>query len=164
MMNIYEIDSRIVELVDPETGEIQDLAALDELQMKRSQKIDNLIKLYQNCADDEAMIDEEIARLERRQEAFRRRTEQVKSYLDHVLGGVGYRGTTATIYYRNVESIQVSDEKAFREWAVKNGHDDLLAKPTPPKPCKTNIRKLLQAGENIPYCSVEAKNIMSIRG
>ena len=41
-MTIYEIDNRIAELVDPETGELLDYEAFAELQMEREAKIENM--------------------------------------------------------------------------------------------------------------------------
>ena len=41
-MNIYEIDKAILECVDEETGEILDFDRLEELQMARDEKIENI--------------------------------------------------------------------------------------------------------------------------
>ena len=40
-MNLYEIDKAILACIDPETGELLDEAALEDLQMERTQKIKN---------------------------------------------------------------------------------------------------------------------------
>ena len=41
-MTIYEIDQAIMECVDFETGEIIDTEQLDELQMERDTKLENV--------------------------------------------------------------------------------------------------------------------------
>ncbi len=47
-MTLYEIDKAITDLADPETGEITDFEALDNLQMARDQKIENIACYYKN--------------------------------------------------------------------------------------------------------------------
>ena len=54
-MNLYEIDQEIMNCVDMETGEIIDPARLDELQMDRDIKIENIACWIKNLyADAEA--------------------------------------------------------------------------------------------------------------
>ena len=45
-MTIYDIDSAIAALVDPETGELGDYEAFQRLQLAREAKIENLALLY----------------------------------------------------------------------------------------------------------------------
>ena len=45
-MNLYEIDAAITALVDPETGEVSDFDAFDQLSMARDQKIENLSLIH----------------------------------------------------------------------------------------------------------------------
>lgn len=64
-MNLYEIDAAIMACIDEETGEITDPAKLDELDMTRDQKIEN-IALYIKDLRAEASaikVDEAGARL-----------------------------------------------------------------------------------------------------
>ena len=42
MASIYEIDQAIMACVDPETGEILDMEALEQLQIDRTQKAENV--------------------------------------------------------------------------------------------------------------------------
>ena len=41
-MSIYDIDDAILSIVDMETGEIEDEKRFDELQMERTQKVENI--------------------------------------------------------------------------------------------------------------------------
>lgn len=41
-MNLYEIDSKILECIDMETGELIDAEMLDKLSMERTEKIENV--------------------------------------------------------------------------------------------------------------------------
>lgn len=47
-MNLYEIDKAILACIDPETGELIDEAALQDLQMERTQKIKNVALWLKN--------------------------------------------------------------------------------------------------------------------
>ena len=61
-MTIYEIDSRIAELLDPDTGELLDYEAFAALQMEREAKIENMALWYKDLsAEAKAIRDEEKA-------------------------------------------------------------------------------------------------------
>ena len=51
-MNLYEIDAAITALVDPETGEVSDFDAFDQLSMARDQKIENMALYYKKLVAD----------------------------------------------------------------------------------------------------------------
>ena len=59
-MNIYQIDQEILNLVDPETGEIMDWEAFDALQMAREAKIENVACWYKNLVAEAAAIRQEV--------------------------------------------------------------------------------------------------------
>ena len=58
-MTIYEIDNRIAELVDPETGELLDYEAFAELAMEREAKIENMALWYKDLTAEAKAIREE---------------------------------------------------------------------------------------------------------
>lgn len=41
-MNLYEINSQILGCIDPETGEVMDIDQLEELNMAKAEKVDNI--------------------------------------------------------------------------------------------------------------------------
>nr|DAH95233.1 MAG TPA: hypothetical protein [Caudoviricetes sp.] len=41
-MNLYEINKQILDCIDPETGEIVFLDKLEELNLKKAEKVDNV--------------------------------------------------------------------------------------------------------------------------
>ena len=49
-MTLYEIDAALAALMDPETGEIADIAAFEQLQMDRQTKIENVALWRKNLA------------------------------------------------------------------------------------------------------------------
>lgn len=84
---LWKIDdriSRIIEadgnLVDPETGEVVDL---DALQMERKEKIENIIKAIQRFKAQCVALDAAIKDMSSRADAKKKKMEWLKSYLAH---------------------------------------------------------------------------------
>ena len=61
-MTLYDIDRQIEDLIDPETGEITDYAALDALSMTRNEKIRQIVYVRRNALADLNAVGEEIIR------------------------------------------------------------------------------------------------------
>ena len=53
-MNLYEINSQILDCVDPETGEVMDIDRLEELNMAKAEKVDNIACWVKNLEADVA--------------------------------------------------------------------------------------------------------------
>lgn len=90
MPTLYELDAKIRDFpfeVDPDTGELLNVAALDALKMERNQKLENIACFYKNVSADAAAIKAEEAALKKRREALERTAERLKSYLADSLGG-----------------------------------------------------------------------------
>ena len=51
-MTLYEIDSRLEALVDPETGEIADFETFEALDMERNRKLENMACWIKNMKAD----------------------------------------------------------------------------------------------------------------
>ena len=80
-MTLYEIDKAITDLADPETGEITDFEALDNLQMARDQKIENIACYYKNLVSDAEAIKAEKEALAERQKVAENKAARLKEYL-----------------------------------------------------------------------------------
>ena len=113
-MRLYEIDARIDECFDPETGEILDMEALEKLEMEREAKITNVACAYKNYkAEADALKGEKMA-FEKRQKAAEAKMESCKRFLDHAMGGMKFKNERCSISYRKSESVEVS-ENAINE-------------------------------------------------
>ena len=86
-MTLYEIDKAITDLADPETGEITDFEALDNLQMARDQKIENIACYYKNLVSDAEAIKAEKEALAERQKVAENKAARLKEYLSYALHG-----------------------------------------------------------------------------
>lgn len=100
--------------------------------------------------------------LKEQEKIFKKRKEQkensinkLKEYLLNAMNTTNIKKidrVQAKINIRNnAESVQISDENAYKQWALKNNKD--LLKFTP-EVSKTNIKSALQNGSEIPYCSL----------
>lgn len=161
-MNLYEIDERLAacvtlpdgQVVDVETGEIIDTAALDALQMERSTKIENLGCWIKNeLAYAEALKAEKQA-LAARQAAAEHKAEQLKQYLSGVLNGEKFKTPRVAISWRKSTSIVVADWHKLPE--------DML-RYKDPEPDKSAIKSALALGKVVPGCSLVAKNNIQVK-
>ena len=161
-MNLYEIDERLAacvtqpdgQVVDVETGEIIDTAALDALQMERSTKIENLGCWIKNeLAYAEALKAEKQA-LEARQAAATRKAEQLKQYLSEFLNGEKFKTPRVAISWRKSTGVSVGD------WHLIP--DDLL-RYKDPEPDKSAIKSAIQLGRAVPGCALAEKNNIQIK-
>ena len=162
-MKIYEIDQAIEGLmsqVDEETGEILfDPEKLEELQMERDQKVENLGLFIKNASSDvKALRDEEKALADRRK-VLEKRVERAKEYLEFVLKGEKFQTTRVVISYRTSTRVDV-DEK-FLAWAKKKAKNLLRIKE--PEADKVAIGALLKSGEKVPHACLVSETSMTIK-
>lgn len=158
-MTLYEINQQIEEAyynsIDPETGEIiGDLSSLDELQIAREEKIENLCLLYKNWKSDAEAIKVEIQNLQIRQKGCEKQAERLKKYLADNLQGEVFKTARVAVSYRRSTSVNVTNL-----WAIPEEY----LKMEDPKPIKTEIAKALKAGKEITGAELVESQSMSIR-
>lgn len=161
MSTLYEINEQILRcvkdgdmVVDTETGEVIDAAALDALQMEWEEKMTNIGKCYLNLmAEAEALREREISMAERRR-AKTNKAGQLKAYMDMNLAGKKYECTDFKASYRKSQAVEVTD-------AEKIPAPYLIIQE--PKVDKAGIKKALKAGEEVPGCKLVERNNLSIR-
>ena len=76
-MSLYHIDQAILALVDPETGEIMDGEAFDQLQMERETKLENIALWIKNLKAENAAIRQEEKALAERRKAGENKVERI---------------------------------------------------------------------------------------
>jgi len=155
-MNIYEIDDAITSLVDPETGEIRDFDAFQDLQMQRGDKIENMALWVKDLdADAKALREEENALAERRR-AAEGKAARLKQYLAQILSGEKFTTPRAAISWRKSAAVELDSE--FLSWARVHAMD--LLRFNDPVPDKTAIKELLKSGHPVEHAQlVETQNI-----
>ena len=116
-MNIYEIEQAILNLVDPETGEITDFEALDNLTIARDEKIENVALWIKNLVAEAKAIREEEKSLAERRKAAENKAESLEKYLEQTLSGEKFSTAKVAISYRKSTAVNIADEETFAKTA-----------------------------------------------
>lgn len=161
-MNLYKIDMAIMEAfekaVDAETGEILDEAAfaeLDNLQMMRDEKIEGLLLWIKNLtADAEALKREKMA-FEERQRSVNKRIESLKRYVISAIAGQKFRTDRVAVSWRRSKVTEYDGD-------VELLPEDCISRK-PPEVNKTELKKLLETGVEIPGARIIEKRNMIIK-
>lgn len=161
-MNLYKIDMAITEAfekaVDAETGEILDEAAfteLDNLQMMRDEKIEGLLLWIKNLtADAEALKREKMA-FEERQRSVNKRIESLKRYVIRAIAGQKFRTDRVAVSWRKSKVTEYDGD-------VELLPEDCISRK-PPEVNKTELKKLLETGVEIPGARIIEKQNMIIK-
>lgn len=158
-MSIYEIDESITSLVDMETGEIEDEKRYDELQMERTQKIENIGCYYKNLVAEAKAMKEEEANLAQRRKAVENKAERIKSLLVYALKGKKFESPKVRCGYRKAKSVQVDD--SFVAWAREHADDLLTYKE--PAPNRKAIKEALEDGREIEHAEIVTNESLQVK-
>lgn len=158
-MSIYEIDDSILSLVDMETGEIEDIARFDELQMERTQKVENIGCYYKNLVAEAKAMKEEEANLAQRRKAVENKAERIKNLLIYALNGKKFESPKVRCSYRKAKSVQVDND--FVAWAQEHADDLLTFKE--PTPNKTAIKAALEGGREIEHAEIVTNERLQVK-
>lgn len=138
MASLYEIDRRILALVDEETGEITDFEQLDKLQLERDDKIENIALWIKNLKSDEESYKAEKQAFEERQAKQKR--ESLERYLSAALNGEKFKTAKVECSFRKSQRVEVDD--------VASLPDEFL-KYKDPEADKTAIKEAIKEGKEI---------------
>lgn len=156
-MKLYEVNQAIEDifslLVDPETGEVIPdealLAQLESLQMERNRILEYLAKLVLNTRSQVSELKEEEKRLKERRAMLERKDDRLMAILDRECHGEKTDCGVATICYRKTTKVDVRDDATAISWLMENDHPQCYRVPAP-EISKTEIKKLLAAGTEVP--------------
>lgn len=158
-MTLYEIDSQIFDLFDPETGELLDYDAFEQLSMERDRKIENTALYVKNLRADVAAIAEEEKALAERRRRLQKRADGLCGYLSMSMAGAPYTSPKCDVAWRLSERTEISDKAAVMAWALSHGHAECV-KEIEPEISLSAVKTLLKAGEAIPGAALtKMKNI-----
>ena len=161
-MTIYEIDNRIAELVDPETGELLDYEAFASLQMERDAKIENMALWYKDLTAEAKAIREEEKALAERRKSAENKAERLKGYLDEALAGESYKSAKVAVSYRRSKAVELADESAVINELESSGRGDCIYY-TAPRVNKVALARLLKDGGAVPGAELVERSNIQIR-
>lgn len=148
-MNLYDIDHAILDCVDEETGEILDFDRLNELQMEREQKIENVACWAKNTQEYIESIKREKKRLDECKTKAEKQLERQKVWLRDALSGQKMTTAKVVVSFRKSESVNVLDEKKIPA--------AYMAEKISVAPDKTAIKEALKSGLKVPGAELESK-------
>jgi hypothetical protein len=152
MANLYEIDQGILACIDLDTGEVIDPDRLENLQMERSQKIENVCLWVKNLLSDAEAIKAEKDALADREAKCRKKADDLKKWLAFALEGQKFSTARCAVSFRRSEKVEVLDEDRIpRAYMVET---------VSYKPDKQLIKEVLKDGQEISGCRlVESQNV-----
>lgn len=154
MATLYEINEKILNCVDMETGEIIDEEKLEELQMAFDDKVEGIALWIKNLMSDAAAIKSEKDRLAERQKVCENKAKNLKEYLSVFLGGQKFKTAKVSISYRKTETVNVFD--------VKKIPNEYL-KIKDPEPDKMEIKSAIKSGKIIDGAEILVNQNMQIK-
>jgi hypothetical protein len=154
-MNIYQIDKELMDLIDPETGELKDELAFEELQMERDRKIENVALWWKNEQADVAAIKAEIAALAARRDSHMKTADRLEKYLADALKGDQFETPKVAVKWRASSSVEVYSMDELPEQFYKT--------VTSYSPDKTAIKDALKMGEEVPGAVIISKQNIQIK-
>lgn len=126
MNTLYELDAKIAELldtgfemscIDAETGEIDETQLaiyLEQLQLDRKTKIDNIAVYVKNLEAEADAIKAEEKKLKERREAKERKAERLKNYIKTSMmlqGETKFESARVSMALRNSKAVVVDENK-----------------------------------------------------
>ena len=153
-MNLYEIEAAIMDCIDEETGEIIDPVLLDELEMDRDTKIEQIALGIKNLTAEAEAIKKEKQALANRQSVAERKVEGLKRYLSGYLDGAKYKSPKVAISWRKSEAVEVDDILTLPEEFLR--YKELEVN-------KTDLKAALQLGMEIPGARLVQRQNIQIR-
>ena len=162
-MNLFEINSAIENFdfqVDEETGEILNISDLDNLELEKNTKIENIALFIKNLKANEKALDDEYKAMYARKKATVNKRQSLEKYLAKALDCNKFETPKCKLSFR--KSTQVDVDEDFINWALKN-RPELVKTDIVQKPIKKDIMKALKDNEELEHCSLRYENNLQIK-
>lgn len=115
-------------------------------------KAENIAVYIKNMNAEIEAIKKEQAILKKRREAFENSVDRLKAHLLYSMNAIGLKKIdmprARLAVRKNAESLVVDDELGFIKWAQENA--DELLKYSTPEIRKTDAKRMVQAGHELP--------------
>lgn len=152
MPTLYEIDKEITSCVDADTGEIIDPQRLEELQMERERKIENVALWIKNLKADLVAYKSEKEAFAEREKQTKAKIYSLSNWLTDALDGQKFNTRKVEISFRKSESVNITDEKIIPSEYIRTKIETA--------PDKTAIKEALKNNIQIPGAAlIQNKNI-----
>ena len=161
-MKLYEINEAIenciANITDPETGEIigeqADFDLLDNLQMERVGKIEQIALWVKNLNADAAALKAEKDAFAAREKAAKNKAESLKQYLSYALCGEPFKTDRCAVSFRKSEQIKIDEGAEIPEEYLKYKEPDVD---------KTALKKAVKNGLAVKGVEIVEKQNLQIK-
>ncbi len=153
-MNLFEIEKEILSCIDMETGEIIDIEKLDQLEMDRERKIENIALWIKNLLSDAEALKVQKQIFADRQKAAENKAESLKKYLSAYLDGQKFSTDKVAVSFRKTSSVNITDMSKIPETFLK------FAEPTVDKMA---IKNAIKAGDTVSGAEVVESSSIFIK-
>ena len=124
-MNLYEIDSAILDCVDVETGEIFDEDKFEELSLTRDAKIENICLWIKNLKAEAEALKAEKDAFAARQKAAENKMNSLKKYISNYLEGTAFESAKVKVSFRASEALDIEEGADIPEEYLKPKEPDI---------------------------------------
>ena len=157
MANLYELVQAIAtyEMQFDEDGVWLNEQELEELNLARDEKVENILLWVKNLKAEAKAIREEEKALADRRRAMENKVDHLMDYVALGLDGEKFETPRVKVQWRNTEAVEILDEANVPEEFLK----------VEKKPKKDDIKKFLKAheGEDIKWAEIKYRKSMSIK-
>ena len=154
MMNLYEVDAKIMECFDAETGEIFDGDTFEELVMERDKKIENACLYIKNLKAQADALKAEKDAFAKRQKTAENKMESIKRYIADYLAGTPFESTKVKVSFRKSESLEISEGAKV---------PDVFMRYKEPEVDKAELKKAIQSGLKVEGVAIVTNNNIQIK-
>ena len=157
-MTLFEIDKAIEDFafeVDEETGELLNVQDLDDLQMARDTKIENIGLWIKNLEAEANAVKTEKNAMAVRQKRLETKADNLRNYLAYALRGEKFSTPRIAMSYRKSESVDILPGAEIPE--------KYLRVKTITEPDKAGLKKALKEGEQFDGVTLNVKQNLQIK-
>ena len=152
-MTLYDIDQRLLDLIDTESGEIEDMEAFEELQMERDRKLEGIALAYKNFSAEAKALGDQKKSFAEREKAALNKAERCRKLLERGLAGQKMETPMVAVSYRKSTAVEITDLDAL----------PFAYTVTEIKPDKERITAALKNGETVPGAEFVTRNNIQIK-
>jgi len=148
-MTLYEIDSAIERCIDWETGEITDLIYLEQLEMERGKKIENVALYCKELAHFSDNLEEEMKSLQKRKKTADNAVKRLKGWLAMACDAKKFETPRTKVTFRQSEETVIDNEELILK--------KYMTKKVTYTVSKTAVKDAILAVKNVKGAHIEKK-------
>lgn len=159
---LYKINEEILACIDVETGEIVDADRLQQLNIEKAEKVENIALYVKNLTSEAQAISEEEKALAARRKAKENRAEWLSEYLKQELNGNAFETAKCNIRFSASAAVNITDQAECLAFLEDTGRDDCI-KYNMAEIKKKEVGDLLKAGVVINGAQLETRLNINIK-